>query len=234
MIVWPTPCKVIHGQCPALLLEEWVNLFMVNSKTGKAATPPLKVLLVDEEPGRAAILERALLDAGYVLVSRLSSADRLVEHVAVSQPDIVIVDIDSPDRDCLENMAVLSRSNPKPVIMFSDEDNEDTIASAIKAGVSAYVADGMNPDRVRPIVQVAVARFREFQALKNELQKTRDQLADRKLIDKAKGLLMKHRNFNEDEAYHAMRKLAMERNQRLVDTARNVIEVFEMLGGGGL
>ncbi len=207
---------------------------MVNSKTGKAATPPLKVLLVDEEPGRAAILERALLDAGYVLVSRLSSADRLVEHVAVSQPDIVIVDIDSPDRDCLENMAVLSRSNPKPVIIFSDEDNEETIASAIKAGVSAYVADGMNPDRVRPIVQVAVARFREFQALKNELQKTRDQLADRKLIDKAKGLLMKHRNFNEDEAYHAMRKLAMERNQRLVDTARNVIEVFEMLGGGGL
>jgi response regulator NasT len=207
---------------------------MANSKTGKAATPPLKVLLVDEEPGRAAILERALLDAGYVLVSRLSSADRLVEHVAVSQPDIVIVDIDSPDRDCLENMAVLSRSNPKPVIMFSDEDNEDTIASAIKAGVSAYVADGMNPDRVRPIVQVAVARFREFQALKNELQQTRDQLADRKLIDKAKGLLMKHRNFNEDEAYHAMRKLAMERNQRLVDTARNVIEVFEMLGGGGL
>ena len=207
---------------------------MVNSKTGKATTPPLKVLLVDEEPGRAAILERALLDAGYVLVSRLSSADRLAEHVAVSQPDIVIVDIDSPDRDCLENMAVLSRSNPKPVIMFSDEDNEDTIAGAIKAGVSAYVADGMNPDRVRPIVQVAVARFREFQALKNELQKTRDQLADRKLIDKAKGLLMKHRNFNEDEAYHAMRKLAMERNQRLVDTARNVIEVFEMLGGGGL
>jgi len=200
----------------------------------KPIAPALKVLLVDEEPGRAAILERALLDAGYVLVSRLSSADRLVEHVAASQPDIVIVDIDSPDRDCLENMAVLSRSNPKPVIMFSDEDNEDTIASAIKAGVSAYVADGMNPDRVRPIVQVAVARFREFQALKNELQKTRDQLADRKLIDKAKGLLMKHRNFNEDEAYHAMRKLSMERNQRLVDTARNVIEVFEMLGGGGV
>lgn len=210
-----------------------MNLNFQN-KTDKPATPALKVLLVDEEPGRAAILERALLDAGYVLVSRLSSADRLVEHVAQCQPDIVIVDIDSPDRDCLENMAVLSRSNPKPVIMFSDEDDEEIITSAIKAGVSAYVADGMNPDRVRPIVQVAVARFREFQALKSELQKTRDQLADRKLIDKAKSLLMKHRSFNEDEAYHAMRKLSMERNQRLVDTARNVIEVFEMLGGGGL
>ncbi len=197
----------------------------------KQASAPLKVLLVDEEPGRAAILERALLDAGYVLVSKISSADRLTEHVAAAQPDIVIVDIDSPDRDCLENMAVLSRNNPKPVIMFSDADNEETIAGAIKAGVSAYVADGMNPERVRPIIQVAVARFREFQALRSELQKTRDQLADRKLIDKAKGLLMKHRKFNEDEAYHAMRKLAMERNQRLADTAKSVIEVFEMLGG---
>lgn len=197
----------------------------------KQASAPLKVLLVDEEPGRAAILERALLDAGYILVSRISSADRLTEHVAAAQPDIVIVDIDSPDRDCLENMAVLSRNNPKPVIMFSDADNEETIAGAIKAGVSAYVADGMNPERVRPIIQVAVARFREFQALRGELQKTRDQLADRKLIDKAKGLLMKHRKFNEDEAYHAMRKLAMERNQRLADTAKSVIEVFEMLGG---
>lgn len=203
-------------------------------KPGKGSGPALKVLLVDEEPGRAAILEQALLDAGYVVVSRLESAHGLLQHVAASQPDIVIVDIDSPDRDCLENMAVLSQHNPKPVIMFSDEDNEDAIASALKAGVSAYVADGMNPDRVRPIIQVAVARFREFQALKNELQKTRDQLADRKLIDKAKGLLMKHRDFTEDQAYHAMRKLAMERNQRLVDTARNVIEVFEMLGGGGL
>ncbi|MCQ8896981.1 ANTAR domain-containing protein [Limnobacter humi] len=199
-----------------------------------SSSGPLRVLLIDEEPGRAAILERALLDAGYELVSRLTSTHRLAEHVAASAPDIVIVDMDSPDRDSLENMAVLSRSNPKPVILFSGEDDEDTIAGAIRAGVSAYVADGMNPDRVRPIIQVAVARFREFQALKAELQQTKEQLADRKLIDKAKGLLMKHRNFSEDQAYHAMRKLAMERNQRLVDTARSVIEVFEMLDGGGL
>lgn len=202
----------------------------LKNKSGKSA--PLKVLLIDEEPGRAAILEQALLDAGYELVQRLATTHRLAEHVAATAPDIVIVDIDSPDRDCLENMAVLSRSNPKPIIMFSDEDDADNIALALKAGVSAYVADGMNPDRVRPIVQVAIARFREYQALKQELEKTREQLADRRLIDKAKGILMKERGFDEEQAYHAMRKLAMERNQRLVDTARNVIEVFEMLGGG--
>lgn len=195
---------------------------------------PLRVLLIDEEPGRAAILERALLDIGHEIVGKLTSTHRLAEHVTEFAPDVVIVDIDSPDRDCLENMAVLSRDNPKPVILFSDEDNETSITQAIRAGVSAYVADGMAPDRIKPIIQVAVARFREFQALRTELQKTRDQLADRKLIDKAKGLLMKHRSFSEEQAYHAMRKLAMERNQRLVDTARNVIEVFNMLDGGGL
>ncbi|WP_288108747.1 ANTAR domain-containing protein [Limnobacter sp.] len=195
---------------------------------------PLRVLLIDEEPGRAAILERALLDIGHEIVGKLNSTHKLAEHVAAFAPDVVIVDIDSPDRDCLENMAVLSRDNPKPVILFSDEDSETSITQAIKAGVSAYVADGMAPERIKPIIQVAVARFREFQALRTELQKTRDQLADRKLIDKAKGLLMKHRSFNEEQAYHAMRKLAMERNQRLVDTARNVIEVFNMLDGGGV
>lgn len=194
----------------------------------------LRVLLIDEEPGRAAILERALLDLGHEIVGKFTSTHQLVEHVAVYAPDVVIVDIDSPDRDCLENMAVLSRDNPKPVILFSDEDSDTSITQAIRAGVSAYVADGMAPERIKPIIQVAVARFREFQALRTELQKTRDLLADRKLIDKAKGLLMKHRKFSEEQAYHAMRKLAMERNQRLVDTARNVIEVFNMLDGGGL
>lgn len=188
--------------------------------------------MIDEEPGRAAILEQALTDAGHELVSRLPSARQLVQHVTTFQPDVVIVDIDSPDRDCLENMAVLSRDNPKPVVMFSDADDEDTIGRAIRAGVSTYIADGMTPERVKPLIQVAVARFREFQALKQELQKTKDELADRKLIDKAKGLLMKHRGFSEDEAYHAMRKLAMERNQRLAATAKSVIEVFEMMDGG--
>lgn len=193
----------------------------------------LKVLLVDAEPGRAAILERALLDSGYELVSRLESVDNLNQHVQRLQPDVLIIDMEFPDRDCFENMAHVSRSNPRPIVMLSEESDELSISLAIQSGVSAYLANDIPPERVRPIIQVAVARFREFQALQQELQATKDQLADRKLIDKAKGLLMKHRHFTEDEAYHAMRKLAMERKQKLADTARSVIEVFELINGGG-
>ncbi|MDX1670289.1 MAG: response regulator, partial [Limnobacter sp.] len=164
---------------------------MPPSSRNDTKTAPLKVLLVDEEPGRAAILDTALQDFGYHVVNRLSSLEGLVEQVAQFKPDVVIVDIDSPNRDCLESMAILNRDNPCPVVMFSDNDDDAMISSAIQAGVSAYVADGMTPERVKPVVQVAVARFREFQALRSELQKTKNELADRKLIEKAKGLLMK-------------------------------------------
>lgn len=193
-------------------------------------TPALKVLLVDDEPGRAAILERALLDSGYQLVHRMSSMDQLQEHVQRVQPDVVIIDIEFPDRDCFDNMARVSRHVPKPIVMFTEESDELSIGLAIQAGVSAYIADGVSPERVRPIVQVAVARFREFQALQQELQATKDQLADRKIIDKAKGMLMKRRQMTEEEAYHALRKLAMQRKQKMADTARSVLEVFELLG----
>lgn len=206
---------------------------MNGAKSPNGVHQALKVLLVDGEPGRAAILERALLDAGYELVSRLPSVDHLNEHVQRLQPDVVIIDIEFPDRDCFENMASVSRTNPRPIVMLAEESDDLSISLAIQSGVSAYLANDIPPERVRPIIQVAVARFREFQALQQELQATKDQLADRKLIDKAKGLLMKHRKFSEDEAYHAMRKLAMERKQKLADTAKSVIEVFDLLNGGG-
>ena len=190
---------------------------------------PLKVMLVDDISGRAAILEQALTDAGHQVIARLASAQRLSAQVLAHQPDIVIIDLDSPDRDTLENMSILTRDNPKPIIMFVEQDDSNTIAEAVKAGVSAYVVDGLNAKRVKPIIDVAIARFREFHALRQELEHTRNKLEDRKLLDKAKGLLMKHRNFNEQEAYHAMRKMAMDRNQKLVEVARNVIDVFAVL-----
>lgn len=200
---------------------------------------PLKVMLVDDIAGRAAILEQALTDAGHKVVARLTSAQRLSARVLEFQPDIVIIDLDSPDRDTLENMSILSRDNPKPIIMFAQQDDSNTIAEAVKAGVSAYIVDGLSAKRVKPIIDVAIARFREFQALRNELEHTRSRLEDRKIIDKAKGLLMKQRDFSEDEAYHALRKMAMERNRKIVEVARNVVDVFEVLGnekpgkGGG-
>jgi response regulator NasT len=143
---------------------------------------------------------------------------------------VVIIDLDSPDRDTLENMAIVSRDNPRPIILFSAQDDSDTIQKAVRAGVSAYIVDGLSAKRVRPIIDVAIARFREFQAMRDELEHTRDKLSERKLVERAKGLLMKQRGFDEEEAYSALRKLAMERNQRLVQVAQNVIDIFEMLG----
>lgn len=186
-------------------------------------------MLVDDTPARAAMLEQALTDCGFEVVCRMASAQGLMKQVAEHQPDVVIVDIESPDRDMLEHMTVLNQHLPKPVIMFAGQGDSNTIDRAIRAGVSAYVVDGLNPERVRSIVDVAVARFREFQALRNELQQTRTRLADRQVIDKAKALLIQHRQMDEDEAYHAMRKLAMDRSQRLVDVANDIVSVLGLL-----
>jgi response regulator NasT len=188
-----------------------------------------RVMLVDDTPARAAMLEQALTDCGFEVVCRMASAQGLMKQVAEHQPDVVIVDIESPDRDMLEHMTVLNQHLPKPVIMFAEQGDSNTIDRAIRAGVSAYVVDGLNPERVRSIVDVAVARFREFQALRNELQQTRTRLADRQVIDKAKALLIQHRQMNEDEAYHAMRKLAMDRSQKLVDVANDIVSVLGLL-----
>ena len=188
-----------------------------------------RVMLVDDTPARAAMLEQALVDCGFEVVCRMASAQGLMKQVAEHQPDVVIVDIESPDRDMLEHMTVLNQHLPKPVIMFAEQGDSNTIDRAIRAGVSAYVVDGLNPERVRSIVDVAVARFREFQALRNELQQTRTRLADRQVIEKAKALLIQHRQMDEDEAYHAMRKLAMDRSQRLVDVANDIVSVLGLL-----
>ena len=192
---------------------------------------PLTVMLVDDQPARAALLEQALRDHSYAVIARLSSAAGLAEQVARLEPDVIIIDIESPDRDTLENMALLHRDNPHPVVMFAGEGDTDAIERAVRAGVSAYVVDGLNPARVKTIVDVAIARFREYHALRQELEQTRTQLADRKQIDRAKGLLMKHRGMNEDQAYKAMRKLAMDRGQRLAEVAGNIIAVLELLDG---
>lgn len=190
---------------------------------------PARVMLVDDTPTRSAILEQALLDQGLIVVCRLESAQGLIKNVEIHQPDIIIMDLESPDRDTLENMTVLNQHNPKPVIMFSEEGDSQIIFQAIQAGVSAYIVDGLNPHRVKPILDVAIARFREYQALRKELKQTRDQLADRKIIDKAKGLLMKTKGLDEEQAYHAMRKMAMDQSKPLVDIAQNILSVMELL-----
>ena len=186
-------------------------------------------MIVDDTPERATMLETALNEHGYTVCCRLSSAQGLMKQVEVHQPDIIVIDLDSPDRDMLEHMSGLSQFNPKPVVMFAEEGDSSSIQQAIRAGVSAYIVDGFNPQRVKPILDVAIARFDEFHALRSELEDTRNKLADRKIIDRAKGLLIKSRGLTEEQSYSAMRKLAMDQSKPIVEIAKNIISVMEIL-----
>jgi two-component system, response regulator / RNA-binding antiterminator len=189
----------------------------------------LRVMLVDEKPERSEELERALADAGYEVVAALSGSDDLRERIAALAPDVIIVDMQSPSRDVLENMRRVHEELPRPVVMFVDESDADSIRAAVRAGVSAYVVDGLKGRSVRPVVEVAIARFEEFQSLRSELESARSSLADRKLVERAKGILMQRRNLDEAAAYGLLRKTAMDRKRKLADVAREVIAMAELL-----
>lgn len=189
----------------------------------------LKVIIVDEVVERAEALQRALVQSGYEVIAYLPSAFDLHHRVSALHPDIVIIDTDSPDRDTLESICVVSRDDPRPVVMFTHDCDSEKIRAATKAGVSAYVVDGMAAERVGPIIDAAVARFEQFQSLKRELDEIEEKLADRKVIERAKGILMQSRNLSEEAAYRAMRKQAMENNVRLAEVARQVIAVAGLL-----
>ena len=191
---------------------------------------PLKIMLVDSDRGRGALLRRALEDVGHeVDVCRARGLD-LLTQLRQSAANVVIIDMEMPDRDTLESLRSISRENPRPVVMYADKTDAQTTTAAIKAGVSAYVVGEVNAERVRPIVEVAIARFGEFQALREELERTQNTLAGRKVVERAKGLLMQRRKMDEQTAYATLRKLAMDRNQRLVDVARTLIELSDVLG----
>ena len=186
-------------------------------------------MLVDDNAGRAAVLQRALSDHGFdVLRCALGGTD-LLRAVRDRTPDVILIDIERPDRDILESLHLVSCDQPKPVVMYSNESDPQTIREAVRAGVSAYIVNDLNPARVKSILDVAIARFNEFQALRQELEKTRNTLAERKVIERAKGLLMKRRGMDEETAYRTIRKLAMDRNQRLGDVARNLLEIADLL-----
>ena len=190
----------------------------------------VEVMLIDAHSGRSAILEQAPSDAGYHIVVRTARTDQLLQQVRETQPDVILIDIELPDRDTLEQLRDVGLNQPRPIVMFAERSDPETTAAALRAGVSAYVVDDLNPRRLQPIMEVAIARFREYQALRRELEETRNRLAERKVIEKAKGLLMAQRNLSEQEAYQALRKLAMDRNQRIGEVARTVTSLLEMLG----
>jgi len=190
----------------------------------------LTVMLIDESTDRsqsmALILQQANCD---VVFSQTSDQHDLLTQIMQLEPDIIIIDVDLPDRDTLENLRCVQAAAPRPMVMFSQDDDGATIRRAVQAGVSAYIVDGVQSQRVRPILDAAIATFDQYSALQNELEQTRLQLVERKTIERAKGILMKQRRIEEAEAYQLMRKTAMNQKKKLIDIASNIISAAELL-----
>lgn len=194
----------------------------------KPETPSesIRVMLVDDHADRAQLVEQGLMNAGFEVISVITSAAGLLFQIEQHRPDVVIIDLQSPDRDVLESLAIVNQHNPTAMVMFGQEDDPDYIRHAVSAGISTYLTDGINPSRVRPIIEVAMAQFRSFQGLRQELVSARAQLESHSLVEKAKKLLMSQKNINEDEAHQLLTKLAMDNNQRLRDVAHTVVSTL--------
>jgi len=190
----------------------------------------MRVLVVDESEERAAVLRESLLMAGHEVIASLTSPLELLRAVEDLRPDVIVIDTESPTRDVLEHLVIVSQSSPRPIVMFATDRGGEKIRAAVRAGVSAYVVDGLDGTRVNTIVEVACARFEEFQRLKTELAAANLKLTERKLVERAKGLLMHSRGMSEDDAYHALRKLAMAKKLRLGDVAQQVLDAAGLLG----
>lgn len=188
----------------------------------------LRVLVIDANARRAAILEEGLVAEGYARVVVMHSFANLAERVALLDPDVILIDMESPDRDTLESMYRVTRQLRRPIAVFVDRSDEEMTRAAMEAGVSAYVVDGLRRERVSPIVEVAISRFRVFERLCRERDDALSQLAERKVIEQAKGLLMASKRISEEQAYHAMRKAAMRENRRLAEIAASVITALRL------
>jgi response regulator NasT len=189
----------------------------------------VRIVIIDDSGARATVLEEGLRDAGYEDIHVVPPRGAFVARLERMAPDVVLMDLGNPSRDTLEEMLVVSRALAKPIAMFVDQSDDSMIAAAIDAGISAYVVDGLRKERVHSIVDMAISRFRAFEKLRVELDDTRQQLADRKLIDRAKGILMKQRKVGEGEAYELLRKAAMGGNVRIAQIAQSVITAADLL-----
>ena len=193
----------------------------------------LRVMLVDDNPERAQFVEEKLWSYGYEVVAVIPSATGLLFQIDQHGPDVILIDLESPDRDVLESLAVVNHHNPRPVVMFTQEEDPAYIDQAVNAGISTYLVGGINAEHVKPIIDVAIAQFKSFQSLRSQLSDTMTQLEDRKLIEQAKGLLMAYQKLSEEEAHKMLNKLAMDNNQRMADVARTVLATLSSQKKGG-
>jgi response regulator NasT len=189
----------------------------------------VKIVIVDESAIRAAILEEGLREAGFTDVVRIAEMTNLLARIYAIDPDVIVIDLENPSRDVLEQMFQVSRIVKRPVAMFVDQSDAEQIRAAVDAGVSAYIVDGLRKERMRNILDLCVSRFNAFSRLQSELDRAKSALDERKLIDRAKGILMKAKNLSEEDAYALMRRTAMNENKKIVDIAQSVVTAAELL-----
>lgn len=195
----------------------------------KTSDRPLKIALVEESPVRAAILEEGLREAGHATILRIPDRANLLERIYAIDPDVILIGLANPSRDVLEQMFQMSRSVRRPVGMFVDQSDSSSIEAAIDAGVSAYVVDGLRKERVKPILDTMVSRFNAFSRLKAELDQAKSQLEERKVVDRAKGILMRQKGIGEEQAYALLRTVAMNEKKKISEIAQAVVTAAELL-----
>lgn len=194
------------------------------------SVPDLSILIIDENRIRASIIEDGLREAGHARVVVLHDVNQVARTIQNSDPDVIVIDLENPQRDTLEHFFSLSKAVQRPIAMFVDRSDRAMIEKSVEAGVSAYVVDGLRKERIKPILDMAISRFNAFAKLRQELAEVRSELEDRKLVDRAKGILMKTRGIGEAEAYALLRTTAMNQNRKLVEIAQSLITAADLLG----
>jgi len=189
----------------------------------------LRVLLIDDTPRKVGRLRTALIEAGFDVIEESRLTIDLQERMETLRPDVVLIDTDSPGRDVMEQVVMVSRDQPRPIVMFTNDKDPELMRQAIRAGVSAYIVEGIQAQRLKPILDVAMARFESDQAIRAQLQARERQLVERKRIELAKGILMKMRSCSEKDAYTLMRRQAMSRQQKLIQVAEQIVAMNELL-----
>ena len=188
----------------------------------------LSIVIVDENPVRAAILEEGLRESGHINVVRIEGTAKLLARIYAIDPDVILIDLENPSRDVLEQMFQMSRVVKRPVAMFVDQADSASIQASVDAGVSAYIVDGLKKERIKSILDLCISRFNAFSRLQSELEQTKSALEERKVIDRAKGILMKAKSLSEEQAYALLRKTAMNENRKIADVAQSVITAAEL------
>ena len=189
----------------------------------------LKILLIDEDPIRRTILEAGLREAGFANVVRIETTTALLDQVYRIDPDVILIDLENPSRDVLEQMFQVSRIVRRPIAMFVDQSDRGTTEAAVDAGVSAYIVGGLKKERIKGILELCISRFNAVARLQDELDRTKTALESRKTIDRAKGILMQAKGLSEEQAYAALRKTAMTEKRKIADVAQAVITATELL-----